>query len=51
LLSVLDEFWKQHQDLYWKLTELMIEIENLKETIDEVMMPEVQRLRQLAQTL
>jgi CDI immunity proteins len=50
VLRVSNEFWEQHQDLYWQLIELTPEIEGLKETIDEEMMPEIQRLRQLVQT-
>jgi CDI immunity proteins len=45
VLSVPDEFWKQHQAMYWKLTEIMTDIETLKKTMEEVVIPEIQRLR------
>jgi hypothetical protein len=50
VLKIPDEFWRQHQDMYWKLSEIVNDIENMKKTMEEVVMPEIQRLRQLAQS-
>jgi hypothetical protein len=49
VLKVPDEFWKRHPHLYWNLTEIIGEIETLRERIEEAVMPEIQRFRQLAQ--
>jgi hypothetical protein len=50
VLSIPDKFWKEHPDLYWELSEIMNSVMTLRKTIEEAVIPEIERLRQLAQT-
>lgn len=45
VLSIKAEFWKEHPDLYWEVDSIVVEVENLQETIEDELMPAAELFR------
>jgi hypothetical protein len=50
VLSVDTGFWKQHEELWWAVQEIVVELEAIKETIDNELVPAAEKFKQATES-
>ena len=46
MVSIDLSFWREYPDFWWKVEEIVGEVESIKKTIDEELLPAVEVFRQ-----